>query len=146
MRAKVITTILFCLAWTTIFSQGHIDHIKNQEYLKLKDHIDCNNLPGDNLSERICANLAFQKSDSLLTIIYDSILIKAKEHLIDSLEQKVIKMHTTWRYFRDQHCQIIYDSYNHPGSAHLQAIDYLICLTELTEYRIKELRKLKDQL
>jgi uncharacterized protein YecT (DUF1311 family) len=116
------------------------------KYLKFKDSVDCNNPPSDNFSGRICANLAFQKSDSLLTIIYDSMLNKAKEHYIDSLEQKIINMQTTWRAFRDQHCQIIYDSYNGSGSGHLQAIDYMDCLTELTEDRIKELRKLNVQL
>jgi len=145
---KTIITILLVLVWADLFSQGHIDHIKNQEYMKLKDQVDCNNSPGDNLSEKICANIAFQKSDSLLAIIYDSLILKAKTkgHDIDSLEYKIIKMQTTWRAFRDQHCAIIYENYGESSSGHLRAIDWLYCLRELTEDRIKELRKLNEQI
>ena len=146
MKRKIILTTILSFALTSLFSQGHIDHIKNQEYLKLKNKVDCNNQSGDNLSERICANLTFQKTDSLLIITYGSLLLKSKGHYIDSLEDKIIKMQTTWRLFRDQHCAIIYDSYEGCGGCHQRAIDYLNCLTELTEDRIKELRKLSDQI
>ncbi len=139
---KTAATILILLASTALFSQGHIDHIKNQSYLKLKDKVDCNHQAGDNLSERICANLAYQKSDSLLTIIYDSLLVKTKGEPNTHLAQKVINMQTIWRAYRDEHCDIIHDMYEGCGSCHQRAIDYLYCLTELTEHRIIELRKL----
>jgi uncharacterized protein YecT (DUF1311 family) len=138
--------ILFVLTAVNAFSQGHIDHIKQMEYMKLKDKVDCNNLPGDNLSERICANLAFQRSDSLLTLIYDSLLLKAKTYFIDSLEYKTTEMQKTWRAFRDQHCSVISDSYKGCGACHMRAIAYLHCLTELTEDRIRELRRLYEEL
>jgi uncharacterized protein YecT (DUF1311 family) len=146
MTTKIILIAILSFTLTSLFAQGHIDHIKNQEYLKLKSKIDCNNQPGDNLSERICANLTFQKADSLLTLIYDSLLLKSKGHPIDSLENKIVNMQDTWRRFRDQHCAIIYDSYEGCGGCHQRAIDYLYCLTELTEDRIKELKKLYDQI
>ncbi|MGB4775041.1 MAG: lysozyme inhibitor LprI family protein [Daejeonella sp.] len=148
MRTKLITAVLLIFTWTTSFSQGHIDHIKNQEYLKSKNEVDCNNPLNENTSDldRVCANLAFQKSDSLLTVVYDSLLLKAKTHHIDSLEYKIIQMQTTWRSFRDQHCAIIYDKYEGCGGCHLRAINYLYCLKELTENRIKELKMLSDNL
>ena len=82
----------------------------------------------------------------MLTIIYDSLLLKVKGHHIDGAEKKIIQMQTTWRQFRDQHCAIVYDSFEDCGSCHQQAIDYLYCLKELTEDRIKELKKLNDQI
>jgi uncharacterized protein YecT (DUF1311 family) len=142
MAAKLILVIFVLFICSCACSQGNIEHIKNQQYLKYKQNVDCNNLPGDNLSEKICANLAFQKSDSLLVIIYDSLLNKAKAHFIDSLQSKLIKMQAYWRKLRDEHCGIIYDSYNNCGSCHQRAITYLYCLKELTDDRIKELRGL----
>jgi uncharacterized protein YecT (DUF1311 family) len=146
MAFKPVYTIIIVFGFTRIFSQGHIDHIKNQEYLKYRSTINCSNPPGDNLSERICANLAFQKADSLLTVVYDSLISNAKNHYIDSLDTKIIRLQTTWRLFRDQHCSIIYYVYESCGACHQRAIDYLYCLTELTEDRIKELKKLYSQI
>jgi uncharacterized protein YecT (DUF1311 family) len=146
MKLLFFNTLLLILSTTTIFAQGNIEHIKNQEYLKHKSHVDCTNHAGDNLSERICANLAFQKADSLLKNVYDSLLLNAKEHYIDSLENKIIQMQTTWRLFRDQHCAIIYQSYEGCSGCHQRSIDYLYCLTELTENRIKELKTLYQKI
>lgn len=141
-------SIVFCLIFTceNLFSQGHIDHIKNQEYLKHKNKIDCNNQLGDNLSERICVNLAYQKEDSILTVVYDSLLLKAEDSSMDSLKYNIIELQTTWRTFRDQHCAIIYKSYEGCAGCHLQAIAYMNCLIELTADRVKELRNLYQQL
>lgn len=110
--------------------------------MKYKDKVDCNKLQGDNLSERICANLAFQKSDLLLVLIYDSLLNKAQRKSVDSLTARIIKLQADWRKFRDDHCAIIYDSFQNCGSCHLRAIAYLNCLKALTDDRIKELREL----
>ncbi len=127
-------------------AQGHIGHIKNQGYLKLKSNIACNNTAGDNLSLRICANLAFQKSDSLLCIVYDSLIAVTAYSDINSAKLKITGMQDLWRAFRDLHCGLIYDSYNGSASGHVQAIEYLNCLKELTDCRTKELQKLLDQL
>lgn len=142
MTAKLISILAAFFVFSCTYSQGHIDHIKKQEYLKHKDKVDCNNLAYDNLSEKICANLAFQKSDSLLTLIYNSFLNKAKGHFVDSLKFKVTLMQSSWRKFRDEHCAIIWDSYKDCGSCNIRAVAYLTCLKELTDGRIIELKKL----
>jgi uncharacterized protein YecT (DUF1311 family) len=142
MTAKLISILAALFVFSCTYSQGNIDHIKNQEYLKHKGKVDCNNLKGDNLSEKICANLAFQKSDSLLTLIYDSLLDKANGHPIDSLKFKIEKMQVSWRKFRDEHCAIIWDGYNDCGSCNIRAVAYLTCLKELTDGRIIELKRL----
>jgi uncharacterized protein YecT (DUF1311 family) len=144
-KIKGISIVLFFIS-SKLLSQGHIEDIKNQEYLKYKNAVNCNGEPGDNLSERICANLGFQKSDSLLTLVYDSLLVLAKKSEYKELTQKIVKMQNTWRLFRDQHCAVIYDSFEGCGGCHQRAIDYLYCLTELTYNRIKELRGLKQKL
>lgn len=145
MRTSFITYLLlffFCGLFTCGFSQGHIDHIKNQPYLKYAKGLDCENHIGDNLSERICANLAFQKSDSLLTLIYDSLLKMAPEHYIDSLKEKIIILQENWRELRSKQCAIIYDAYEDCGGCHQRSIDYLYCLKEVTDRRTQELRRL----
>lgn len=145
---KVKLLMLLCLLCTlqTAYSQRHIDHIKNQKYLQQKKDVDCNNLPGDNLSERICANLSFQKSDSLLALIYDDLLKLSKTNASKDMHQKIVEMQLNWRKFRDSHCEIIYDSYENCGGCHQRAISYLVCMKELTDIRIEELRKLYGQL
>jgi uncharacterized protein YecT (DUF1311 family) len=120
------------------FSQGGIDHIKNQPYMKLKGDVDCNSIDGDNLSEKICVNLAYQKSDSLLVIAYKKLLQKQAS---DTERNKFISIQKDWRQFRDKHCAIVWDSYK-GGS--LQSTFYLRCLTELTDNRRKELESLLE--
>jgi len=108
-------------------------------------NVDCNNV-NDNLSQRICANLAFQRSDSLLTIVYDSLLQIATERNAKTMKEKIVALQKTWRKLRDQHCTIIYDQYKNCGGCHQQAIAYLNCLREMTDSRIIELEKMKEEL
>lgn len=140
---KTIIILLAHFISLRSFSQGHIEHIKNQKYLELKAKVNCETPDGDNLTERICANLAYQKSDSLLAIIYDSLLIVARNIGGDSTKHKIIILQKTWRTFRDKHYEIIDETYEDCGGCHQRAIDYLNCLRELTDHRILELKKLK---
>lgn len=143
MKINLLFWVSFLFIGINIKSlaQGGIDHIKNQGYLKYKSKVgDCQGEFSNNLAERVCANLLYQKSDSILTNIYDSIVVIAKIHYIDSLENKIIELQNVWRDFRDKNCAIIYDSYEGCGGCHQRAIDYLYCLKELTDKRIEELR------
>ena len=145
-RTARILIIFFIIGCTSLFSQGHIEHIKNQPYLKYASRVDCANRLGDNLSDRICANLEFQKSDSLLTQIYDSLLVLARQHFIDSLEHKIVKMQDIWRDLRERHCGIVYDTYEGCGGCHLRAISFLYCLKEFTDTRTGEFKALYREL
>ena len=69
MRSVKLIILIFSLPYYC-FSQGGIDHIKNQSYMKYSDKSDCNDPGPDNLTSRICANLQYQRSDSLLVIVY----------------------------------------------------------------------------
>ena len=143
MPQRIFLVSLFFLP-SSLFAQGHIDHIKSQEYLKLAASANCNNPDEDNLTQRICANVAFQKSDSLLTLIYNELLKIANADNNKSLKNKVVQLQLTWRKFRDQHCSIVYDQYKDCGGCHAQAIAYLTCLKEMTDDRIKELELLRE--
>jgi len=122
------------------FSQGGIDHIKNQSYMKDGDKIDCNDPDPDNLTSRICANLQYQRSDSLLVIVYKKLL---SEQTTDSARKHIIDLQKDWRLFRDKHCSIVWNAYERGG--HTKAIAYLKCLTELTTHRSKELENLLSE-
>ncbi len=122
-----------------VFSQGGIDHIKNQEYMKHSKKIDCNNLEGDILSVRICANLKYQISDSLLVIIYKKLLTDQDS---DSARNYIIQLQKEWRSFRDKHCKI---TWFEGGSGHTNAIRYMDCLTHLTNNRRIELEMLLSE-
>jgi uncharacterized protein YecT (DUF1311 family) len=142
MAIKLISIFAGLLIGSCTYAPGHIDHIKNQAYLKYKDKVDCNKLQDDNLSEKICANLAFQKSDSLLVLVYDSLLNKVQPNPVNSFTARLTKLQAAWRKFRDDHCTIIYDSYKNCGICHVRSIAYLNCLKALTDDRIKQLREL----
>lgn len=120
-------------------AQGGIDAIKNQPYLKTAAKIDCNNTQGDNLANRICANLAFQKADAELVVVYNKLLRLSKKDRNTQQLKKIVRLQQIWRKMRDNHCDIIYDTYD---GGHVQAIAFLVCLTELTNSRIRELEKL----
>ena len=138
---KNLSVFIFILLTKSSFSQGGIEHIKTQDYLKYSKNIDCNNQPGDNLTQRICANLAYQKSDSLLVVVYNKLL---KETVTPSAKEKIIQLQKEWRALRDKHCSILWESYGTPAGSNA-SINILNCLTLLTNNRIKELELLLQE-
>lgn len=140
---KLFFFIVFILSAVNSFSQGHIDRIKNMDYMKYKERVNCNE-PHNEFEEKICANLAFQKSDSLLTLFYDSLLTKYNSPEDDSIKLNIIEIQTRWRDFRDLHCGIIFDIYK-GGAGNFISIEYLKCMRELTEDRIRELKSIYYQ-
>ena len=138
---KSIKSILFFITIAMNgFSQGGIDHIRNQAYMKNAKVVDCNNPDGDNLSGVICSNLKYQQSDSLLTIVYNK-LLAAEE--TDSARNYIIQLQKEWRAFRDKHCAIVWDRYK-SGVGFSKSIAYLQCLAEITDHRRKELESLLE--
>ncbi|WP_207632742.1 lysozyme inhibitor LprI family protein [Foetidibacter luteolus] len=144
MRQRLLFLVLFFPSF--LLAQGRIDQIKEQGYVKMAAKVNCDHPDGDGLSSRICANLAFQRSDSLLVITYNSILKIADERSDKTLHKKVVALQQSWRKLRDQHCSIVHDQFKNCGSCHEQAAAYLNCLREMTVNRIGELEKLKEEL
>lgn len=118
-------------------AQGGIDNIRNQPYMKNAISVDCERAMTTS-DMRICANLAYQRSDSILVSIYYRLLTEStsKEKVI------LINLQKQWRAFRDRHCGVVWDKYE-GGS--MQSIVYLICLREMTENRVEELKLLLEE-
>jgi uncharacterized protein YecT (DUF1311 family) len=132
--------IVLGLAQVSAIAQGEIDHIRDQPYMKNAAKVDCNNEDAfTTTTARICANLAYQKSDSLLVIVYKKLLVDQDS---DSGRNYIIKLQKEWRSFRDKHCNIVWERYK-GGS--MQASAFLSCLTELTNNRRKELEALLSE-
>lgn len=117
-------------------AQDSTDAIRSMSYLLLRHLVNCDSQDGDNLSARICANLAYQRSDSLLALTYDSLLIRAKDW---NREGEIVALQLAWNKLRDQHCRLAADS----CEGHLSGIIYLTCLREMTDNRRRELQSLK---
>lgn len=133
----ILLFIATSLLQTVSFGQGDIDHIKNQAYMKNAGKIDCSDEDAQTTATgRICANLAFQKSDSLLIVVYKKLLDRQET---DSAKMYIINLQKEWRSFRDKHCNIVWEQ--HRGGS-MQGTVYLGCLTELTDNRRKELESL----
>ena len=113
---------------------------KNQPYMKDAYRVNCNDPDGDNLTGVICSNLKYQKSDSLLTVIYNKLLAMEET---DSTRDYIIQLQKEWRAFRDKHCGILGGRYKE-GLGHFNGIIYLEFLTELTDHRRKELESLLE--
>jgi len=142
MTFKSFIPIFFAsLVTSQIFAQGHIDNIKNQVYMKDAGGIDCKGEIDNQFSARVCANLRFQKSDSILTMIYKKLLNKAKKNKDNTQYKSIVQVQIAWRKLRDQHCGIVYDAFGGDAGSQ-QAIDYMDCLTEMTNSRTNELKKL----
>ena len=111
---KLVIILTICSS-TYIFSQGHIDHIKNQPYLKNFDKSKCDSIIEDAMTGRACLNLAFQKSDSILTDLYNRMIEIFQTSELEDIKKKeagFIELQNEWREFRDKHCKI-YSAYFH---------------------------------
>lgn len=125
---KYFATLILISFIISANSQGHIEHIKNQSYLKGVKKVNCN----DPLYQRICANLEFQQKDSVLTVYYKQLGKAWNPVQLDEVQKK-------WRNFRDSHCDLAY-KVNEMGAGDYKYVVYLNCLTELTNHRIVELK------
>lgn len=132
IKTVLLISILFSSFF--VFAQGEIDVIKKQPYMQRASQVNCDSIDGDNLSAKICANLRFQKADSILTTVYQAVL---KSEQTDSAKKYIVDLQKDWRLFRDHHCSIIWRKYEGVG---VQGEVYLNCLTDLTQHRIDELR------
>lgn len=128
------------------YTQGDIDNIKNQPYMKL--NIDCNCVTDSCVSSirnRYCANLSFQKADSLLMVSHDSLLVlmrtfSSTETTSDSLAISFKKMQKEWRNYRQEHCKLFWSApdcnSNYCGTLYLKCMEYI------TEIRLEELNRM----
>ena len=143
-RNLLIVFILF--SNISLFAQGHIDNIKTQPYLKLNIDCDCEeDSCVSSIRNRFCANLSFQRMDSLLTNSYDSLLNLMREFTSlesedDSLSVSFIKMQDEWRNYRNIHCK---QFWNDPDcNSNYCGTHFLKCMEYISELRLKDLERL----
>ena len=127
--------------------QGGLDHIKNQKYMKYYDllNINCDSIPdslASMLTYRICANIKLQKSDSILTLYYDSLKTEMFKFGGNIMVQEFDSLQFAWRNYRDSHCKVIWDKYKDAFSGHMRAIHYMDEMKKLTDIRISEIKRL----
>jgi len=137
---KPVLFVLLILTTKNTVAQGGIDMIKNQPYMKLAHIVNCQNQDNE-LTAKICANLEFQKADSLLTITYNNLLQNCKNSKESKLAQKIISLQNKWRVLRDLHCGIVWDLQGTQAGT-TKVIEYLNCLTEMTKNRTQELQNI----
>lgn len=79
--ALLLITTFFSLS---IYAQDSTDalRLKQMSYMKYSSKVNCDSMEGSSLEERICLNLSFQKTDSLLNNLLKTIVLK---HQNDSL-------------------------------------------------------------
>jgi len=122
------------------FSQTTIENIRSQPYLKDKHKVNCDSAE-TTAALRICANLQFQESDSILNITYQKILKEIDTGNINISRFNFISSQEKWIGYRDKHCNLYWEMYE-GGS--LQSIVYLNCLTYFSNERRGELLKFLD--
>ena len=123
-------------------AQISIENFKSQPYLQYANGVNCDSAI-TTLELRICANLAYQKSDSILNSTYQEIISELDDHDQIRVKNQLKVAQQNWISFRDEHCEIYSDIYE-GGS--LSMVIFMQCLDEVTHNRIQELQTLLDQL
>lgn len=130
------------MASLSALGQVDIQNIKNQPYLKDKDKVSCDSA-FTTLELRICANMNFQKSDSILNMIYEAVLQKCEELQLPNVGDTIKQANLDWIKYRDRHCKVYWTMYE---GGTFQSIVFLNCLTKITDERREELEVLLMEL
>ncbi|MEL6969532.1 MAG: lysozyme inhibitor LprI family protein [Bacteroidota bacterium] len=141
---KTTNFIAFALALAllsnTAWAQDTSDvvRLRNLSYMRLEvvERVDCD-AAFDNLSARICRNLAFQAADKELNKLYVSYLDQIEN---DSIRQQEMDYHTAWVAHRRRLSHQAASGYR----GHTLGLIYLGYMTRLTEIRIEELKYLLE--
>ena len=113
--------------------------LRNLSYMDqdLVQRIDCDNIT-DNLSTRICANLAFQDVDKRMN---EQLLLHLEQIANDSVREEVATYHQAWVAHR--RLQSYKASAGYRG--HMLGLVYLDHMIRLTEWRLAELLYLNNR-
>lgn len=134
--------VLFGLC-ISLHAQGDLGYLNTQTYLdRYRAHpFNCDSLTDDlvnTMTDRICANLRLQRSDSVLKVYYDSLAVELRKVGDDTLLIAFEDLQRSWRKYRDRHCDVQIGEIVGNGSA----AGYMDEMRLLTEIRIEELRRL----
>ena len=146
---KIIEIVLLIIIAKSAIGQRDFNHLKDQPYLKYYEShpFDCDSVPDSlysNLTDRICANIWLQKSDSICSSYIDSVRTEILKWENDTLLIQFDSLQSGWRKFRDKHTDLIWMSYEGCGGCHSRATHFMTSSRQLTEIRISELKLLLE--
>ena len=134
---KNFFSIILILISGQVFSQDSSDaeRLRQMDYMKLAEKIDCDSTSGSDLEHRICLNLEFQELDSIMNNNFRELLQRTEN---DSIKIKLREYQLTWVNNRRLQSELISEGYR----GHMLGIIYLHCMVEATRSRNKELEEI----
>lgn len=128
----VMILILFC--GLNLYGQDSTDavRLKSLEYMEYADQVDCENMMGTTLEDRVCLNLKFQRLDSIVNVRFTDLLRLAPN---DSIREQLISFQNAWVLNRRAQSEIASEGYR----GHMLGIIYLASMVETTRGRINEI-------
>ena len=133
---SIATIILLILSVSLNAQEEPIDFIKKQDYLKYRNRVNCDSAI-TTAEIRICANLRYQRLDSVLQVTYEKSIDYFKDFPDNpGFVEKIEAAHTAWKHYRNTQCGLVYEQYQ-GGS--IAPVFYMECLSDLTEERIEVL-------
>lgn len=134
---KTIFSIVLILVFVSVFGQDSSDaeRLRQMDYMKLAEKIDCDSTSGSNMEHRICLNLEFQELDSLMNNNFRELLKRTEN---DSIKTMFCEFQLTWVDNRRLQSELISEGY----TGHMLGIVYLHCMVEATRSRNKELEEI----
>jgi uncharacterized protein YecT (DUF1311 family) len=103
--------------------------------MKYAKRTDCNSTMGTTLEDRICLNLKFQQTDSIMNV-------KLKKMLHTIANDTIKTYQNAWVHHRRMKSEIVSEGYR----GHMLGIIYLGCMVETTMQRIKEIEELSSKM
>ncbi|WP_159025495.1 lysozyme inhibitor LprI family protein [Aquimarina sp. Aq78] len=141
IRIIIIIWFLICLNVINLSAQDISDALRLKElsYMKYAKRTDCNNTMGTTLGDRICLNLKFQQTDSIMNV-----KLKKMLHTItnDTIKTTIKTYQNAWVHHRRMKSEIVSEGYR----GHMLGIIYLGCMVETTMQRIKEIEELSGKM
>lgn len=140
LRIQCLLCLVGVMSWQVLIAQDTTDvvRLRNLSYMQSEwvQGTDCDDI-ADNLSARICANLAFQEADRKMN---EQFVLHLEQIENDSIRQEVINYQQAWVDHRRLQSHTAADGYR----GHMLGLVYLDHMIRLTEWRMEELRYLNN--
>jgi len=139
LRSSLLLIVLCAVLSTPSFAQFDEDakRLAAMAYMKDIGNIDCDDIMS-NREARICYNLRFQQTDSILNAKLRDYLSTISD---EKLKEQFLLHHNTWIEYR----RFQSEQYSQGNQGHFMGIRYLSAMNELSQLKISELSKLMDE-
>jgi len=128
---KLFILLIFLIVTSCSSTETDSERLSKLKYMGIADGLGCSNQNGTTLKERICLNLKFQKVDSIINQLLDSlhsVLPTAKYTILKDDQEK-------WIISRRKQSEKASEGFR----GHMLGIFYLQKMINLTEERIEYL-------